>query len=325
MLLKQVRKGILTLIPGVGRILPKGRTGGTSSALYSYGVWLKHLTIAWENGLRSIPNTVAELGPGDSLGTGIAAMLSGVNNYYALDVTEFSNPETNVKIFDDLVDIFKSRSSRPVKGWPDFDQYLDSRLFPSHILTEPILSSALSEHRLQQIRGALATPGSVQDGISIKYMVPWSSPDIIEPNSVDFALSHSVLEHVNDVDLTYSALRRWLRPGGFMSHNIDFSCHDLAKEWNGHWKLPEWLWTLIRGKRTWLINREPCSTHLRCIKREGFEIVCALEFLRTDGIQREQLGVKWKSISDNDLCCAELFVQARCPSATPMRGSDSQS
>jgi len=75
-----VVKGLLTLVPGISGILPKPGTGGTNSALYCYEVWLKHLTMLWENGMRFLPNTLAELGPGDSLGVGPAAMLSGINN-----------------------------------------------------------------------------------------------------------------------------------------------------------------------------------------------------------------------------------------------------
>ena len=116
MKMRPVVKGLLTFIPGMQRILPKGAGGDTDSAYYCYGVWLKHLTLLWENGLRSMPNTIAELGPGDSLGIGLAALLCGANNYYALDVKEYSHIETNLKIFDELVALFKSHAKRPIKG-----------------------------------------------------------------------------------------------------------------------------------------------------------------------------------------------------------------
>jgi len=60
-----------------------------------YEVWLKHPTLLWENQLQAIPNTVAELGPGDSLGVGLAALLSGASKFYVLDVVLFANQTRN--------------------------------------------------------------------------------------------------------------------------------------------------------------------------------------------------------------------------------------
>ena len=83
-----------------------------------------------------MPLTLAELGPGDSIGIGLSAMLSGVDNYYALDVVEYSNTEFNLKIFDELVELFKGRAAGPGNGWPDYSQHLNKHRFPNHILTE---------------------------------------------------------------------------------------------------------------------------------------------------------------------------------------------
>ena len=67
MRLAPVIKGAATYIPGLYKMMAKQQTGGTDTAAYCYGVWLKHLTLLWANGLRTIPDTIAELGPGDSL------------------------------------------------------------------------------------------------------------------------------------------------------------------------------------------------------------------------------------------------------------------
>ncbi len=76
MRLTPIVKGAATYISGLYKMRAKRRTGGTDTAAYCYDVWLKHLTLLWANGLRTIPDTIAELGPGDSLGTGLAALLS---------------------------------------------------------------------------------------------------------------------------------------------------------------------------------------------------------------------------------------------------------
>jgi hypothetical protein len=52
---------------------------------------------------------------------------------------------------------------------------------------------------------------------------------------VDLIVSQAVLEHVDDLENTYDAFAQWLRPGGRMSHEIDFHSRGLTMPWNGHW------------------------------------------------------------------------------------------
>ena len=281
MKIRPVAKGLLTFIPGMQRILPKGRTGGTNSARYCHELWLKHLAALQAGGMRSTPDTLAELGPGDSIGVGIAALLSGTNRYYALDVVRFSDAGFNLKIFDELVASFKARAA------------------------------SLPENRIPLIRDALMSPGSEHQGVMIKYMVPWSDEQVIEPESIDVILAHAVLEHVVDLERTYRALSLWLKPGGMISLQIDFTSHGTSEKWNGYRAYSETLWKMIMGRRPFLINRQPCSVHMDCLKRNGFEIVSLSRVDRHDGITRSQLSSRWKDISDDDLVCSDIFVQAR--------------
>jgi len=196
MRLTPIVKGAATYIPGLYKMRAKRRTGGTDTAAYCYDVWLKHLTLLWANGLRTIPDTIAELGPGDSLGTGLAALLSGVNHYYALDVMHYANMPRNLLIFEQLVTLFQQHAGRPTKGWPDYDQYLDANLFPSHILTASVLEMTLAPDRLAAIRAALVHPSPDADGRSYGF------GDWAKPNK---ALKRP---------LTQASLRctRWLKP-----------------------------------------------------------------------------------------------------------------
>lgn len=309
--IRPLAKGLLTFIPGMPRVLRARATGGTDCASYCYAVWLKHLTLLWENGMRSIPKTLAELGPGDSLGVGLAAMLCGVDRYFALDVVRHSCSEINLKIFDELVALFRSRAARPAKGWPDFDKYLDDQLFPSHILRAERLAASLSEKRIESIRSLLEHSERRSDAMTIQYMVPWTEDSVIAKESVDVILSHSVLEHVVDIEKTYQALHSWLKPNGMMSHQIDFASHGLSETWNGYRAHSELLWKMMMGKRPYMINREPHSAHIDLMVKNGFRIICDLTTHRTDGIQRSELSDHWKGISEEDLTCSEAFIQAR--------------
>src|SRR5688500_2028997 len=107
-----VAKGMATFIPGVTR-LACGGSGGTDSPRYCYAVWLRHLARLAEAGFdTSFPN-VAELGPGDSLGIGLCAVLTGSRRYFAFDAKAHARTETNRQTLAELVDLFTRRESIP--------------------------------------------------------------------------------------------------------------------------------------------------------------------------------------------------------------------
>lgn len=94
---------------------------------------------------------MAELGPGDSLGIGLAALISGTARYHALDVFEYANIERNIRIFEELVELFRRREKILVDDESDFYD------FPSHILDENRLRDSLAEKRLERIRHSILT------------------------------------------------------------------------------------------------------------------------------------------------------------------------
>ena len=74
MKVKHLIKGVVKSLPGIDIVYNfHQNTGGTDSVRYCYSVWLRHLVLAYENGYKKIPERVAELGPGDSLGIGLSA------------------------------------------------------------------------------------------------------------------------------------------------------------------------------------------------------------------------------------------------------------
>jgi hypothetical protein len=305
-----VARGLLTYLPALNDLVPEKAAGGaTHSALYCYGVWLKHLTMLRAHGLRQIPDTVAELGPGDSLGVGLCALLSGANHYVGLDVIKHSKSERNQLVFGQLSNMFRDRMPNVDKGWPHFSAYLDERGFPSHILTEELLERTLQPERIEAIRRAIANPW-MKSTITAEYKAPWFDPGVIEENTVDLVVSQSVLEHVVDLRGTYAALYQWLRPGGWMSHQVDFKCHGLTKSWNGYRACSEAMWKLVLGKRPFMINRHPPSEHLRLLQEAGFKLVHHEKYLRKDGIRRQELAPRWASISDDDLNSSGLYFIA---------------
>ena len=98
-----------------------------------------------------------------------------------------------------------------------------------------------------------------RSGIFFEVSAPWMQSNVVQRHSVDWVFSHSVLEHVDDLAGTYYAIAKWLKLKGYATHLIDFYSHNLTHEWNGHWALSEAVWSVIRGKTPYLLNRCWCD------------------------------------------------------------------
>jgi len=303
-------KGLACYVPGLRRL--SGGTGGTNSARYCYSVWLRHLVMASRHGLGAVPESVAELGPGDSLGTGVAALLSGASRYCALDLIAFANPQMNLRIFDELVELFRRRAPIPDQAeLPALKPLLDLYDFPHHLVTQEVLDWALAAPRVAAIRRAIASPADAAGGeVRVAYRAPWHDAKVIEPGAVDMVFSQSVLQHVDDLETTYAALHAWLKSGGIMTHQVGFGCHGTAQEWNGHWAYGDWAWKIMRGGRPYLTNRQPHSVHVGLFRKHGFEIVCDVRRTETSGIGRDRLARRFRDMSDEDLTTMSAFIIA---------------
>jgi hypothetical protein len=271
---------------------------------------MRHLVMAGRAGLDTDPRTVAELGPGDSMGIGLSALISGADHYYALDAKPHVVAALNRSVCEELIGFFERRMPIPdALEFPLTAPRLDSYEFPSDILTEARLARTLAPRRLDLIRRAVAGQSVTNREITIAYMAPWDDDAVIRPGEVDMVLSQAVLEHVEHVPETYKALRRWISPRGFMSHSIDFKSHGVAREWNGHWTIPAALWRVVRGNRPYLLNRLPLSRHVAAIKDARFAVVRS--FVREmDPLPRVELAPDFTYLTDTDLSASGVFVQA---------------
>lgn len=311
MSVKPIFKGLLTWVPGVQRAFYDRNAGGaTASAKYCYGVWLKHLSLLWRSGLRSIPHTVLELGPGESLGTGLAALLSGAERYAAVDAVRHASVASTRPVLRELTTMFQTREPRPVKGWPDYDGELDARLFPSSILTDENLARTLKPSRVAQIGAAVERLDSELQRPMVRYAT-WGEPEPLGAGEADLIFSHVVMSVVDNVDRIYGHCARWLKPGGWMSHQIDLTSLGVTDEWNGHLRYSDAAWAAVAGRRPLFVNRERASTHVRLLEKNGFEVITDLRKIASGGITRDELAPRWRDISDEDLNCNTAFIIAR--------------
>lgn len=291
---------------------PPVGTGGTVSARYCYSVFMRHRVIAAQYGMTGTPRSVVELGPGDSLGIGLMALLTGSEQYIAIDAVRHASPESNLAVFDELVTLLKSRAPIPFDGeCAVIRPELSHHAFPHDLFSDGSLALALAPERLEKLKKLLLTP---EEGDAIQYFAPFGEMSTIQPESIDWIFSQAVLEHVDRLTETYKHCFRCLKPGSVMTHQVDFQCHETAPEWNGHWRYPQWLWTLMRGRRPWFINRLPHSVHLQMQMQAGFELCAEMLQEKPSEITRGQLASQFKFLTDQDMSTAgALFVVMKAP------------
>jgi hypothetical protein len=217
-----------------------------------------------------------------------------------------------------LIELFARRAPIPNDHeFPYVKPKLDSYEFPHEALPEQLLAETLSDTRLQAIRRAvreIRTGGAeVIAPPVVKYHPEWVLASAEPDEQLDLVFSQAALEHADNLWATHWTMYRWVRPGGFVSHHIDFTSHDFAQDWNGHWTYSDFVWSLIVGRRAYAINREPCSAHLKLLAAAGFHVVSSDRSTADSRISPHNVAARFSGLTEQDLITTNLFVQARRP------------
>jgi hypothetical protein len=280
----------------------------------SYGIWLKHLALSRPYRAHIVPRIVAELGPGLSLGAGLAALICGAERYIALDVVRFAKIAQVLPIFDRLVAMF-SRRQQPhnASGFPSYEAALDASGFPSCLLTDDHLDRMLNSARIARLRDDLQmfVRSGGRESVYIDYIAPWKVQEVLHQGRIDFLFSHTVLQHVESLDDIWKQIGLLLRPDGVCSHQISFDSHGTSTAWNGHWAYPQVVWRVALGRKTFLINREPFSRHLNAAAVSGLKVVGAMRLRDSGGIERAAVAREWQCIDDDDLATRGAMLVAQ--------------
>lgn len=124
-------------------------------------------------------------------------------------------------------------------------------------------------------------------------------------NTVDFAYSRAVLEHVDDLDATIADFSTALGPGGITAHQVDLGSHGLHESNSLDFLVwPRWLWWLMySGKgapNRWRLDRYRAAiekTELRDVRVEPVRRAPVEEVKSVRPLLPKQLT----AISDDDL------------------------
>jgi SAM-dependent methyltransferase len=280
---KAIIKAVIKKLPLVKR-LRTYKTRGSDEAQYCYDIWLRHLSKYYAH-LNKAPSIVAELGPGDSIGVVLAALITGADKVYAFDVMNNCNTELNLLIFDQLVELFRNKAKIPgPKKYPRVIPFLDHYDFPSDIISDTDLDKLLHPERILRIRQEISDlEVNNYKSSMIIYQAPWNNLDPVAKGTVDLILSQAVMEHVLDIEKSYEAMYEWLKPGGAISHSIDFKCHDMSTVWNGHWFYEQMEWSLVQDDEGPAINRTSYLDHVKRVESLGFDLIVQVTNQRKDG------------------------------------------
>lgn len=303
-----ILKGAATYIPWLYRA-ESGSTGGSATGRYCYSAWLRHMRVLSNANASIACERVAELGPGDSIGIGLAAMLTGASHLESLDVVRYASAGRNRKILAELVQLFRNRESIPdATEFPQLQPRLQSYAFPSDLLPDALLAGTMEASRIQRIERAI--DGTASD-VSVVYRVPWYEQAAEAGEKLDLVYSQAVLEHVEDLATTHARLAARMQPGGVACHVIDFRSHCITPAWDGHLQYPPRLWRLVKGRRPYLLNRAAPSDHLRALESAGFRILAADRVFLEPTMPPRKLARIYRGRSADDRRTGTMTVVAR--------------
>jgi SAM-dependent methyltransferase len=300
-------RGIASSLPVIGERMINLRSGGSSSTRYCYSVWLRHWLRLREVDEKKPVQAIAEIGPGDSLGTGICALLLGASKYLAIDVQSAANQDMNRRILKEMVEILQRCERIP-------DEREFPRLYPAlsnYDYPKRLVQTADIRKIEKRIELALREMNSVNKSNKMIGYYTINEVAAIGRGSIDFLFSQAVMCYPDDLEKMYAYCWEIMKPGGIMAHTIPCDCVGTTKHWNGHYSVKKWQWRLAKGKRPCFISRTPGSRHLQLISKAGFEILRAEKRFRSDGINRPQLAAEYAWLSDEDLQTCGVYVMAR--------------
>jgi hypothetical protein len=225
-------------------------------------------------------------------------------------VVRHASVATTAPLLEPMTELFRRRAACPPNGFPDYSAVLNAGQFPSQILTDERLDHALAPARLAELAKAVNRLDADEQHPWLRYDTRCNG-DLKTDGSADLLFSHVVLDLIEDLEGIYQRLALWVKPGGWMSHLIDFTSHKITRAWNGHLQYSDAMWRIIMGQRPFFLNRASLSRHVALSDKYGFDVVCVQRLPREGAIERSRLAPRFCDISDDDLNCFLGFIAAR--------------
>lgn len=274
--LRMAAKMMISRLPvgyGTWRRLALFRHGRMEDPAYALGVFRQHYQRYLAAGGRPDGYSLLELGPGDSMSTALIAHVHGAKEVLLVDAVAAARQNT--------------------------EPY---RLLANHLETHD--GHRIPPSALESCDALLASCNAryLTDGLVALRNLPSAS--------VDFILSHAVLEHVRreEFEVHLLELHRILRTGGIMSHRIDFKDH-LGGALNNLRFSSRWWESPLFVRSGFYTNRLRASELLGMLRDSGFECrIVKQDIWPHPPIRRSQLFEEFARLADDDLRISGLDV-----------------
>ena len=273
-MLKAVGKGLITFVPGATNFIDKRKKKSrhsSSNAEFAYSLWLSALVFLYENNIKANLSKIGEIGNGGSLGLAFCAILTGSQRYYDLEFYDNINISEQLLLLDEIAQLFQNKT--PIRKFDSINIKIKNYNFPADI----VLSEREQLLIIEQLKTEIKS-GFVNSKL-ISIIDNWESAPSL---ALDFVFSRAVMEHVKNPSEIYASIKKHLKEGSYMFHDIELHSHGISKQINGHLQIKTFWYRIIVGKRPFLLNRWTFSDHLNEIKKQGFFPVITDRVMKLD-------------------------------------------
>jgi len=248
------------------------RHGNPHDMLQYIDKFIKHFNLAFPSH-KPVDFVCLELGPGDSIATGIIAHSFGAKKTYLIDVAEFATKD--IEYYKSFVELLKKKNIKTldISNIISFDQLLEK--FNIIYLKEGL-------HSLEKL------------------------PD----KSLDFIFSHSAVEHVklNELPIIINETRRLITEAGRISHNIDLMDH-LEYSLNSL-RFSEKIWEgQLFSNSGFYTNRLRYSQIIQLFESSGFNIIYKdYGVWKTIPVEKKYLHKSFQKLNKEDLLIRTMHI-----------------
>jgi len=247
------------------------KLGDMMNPKYSLQVFASHLKHSNFNPKNSV---ILEIGPGDSISTGITAWSMGAKRSILIDKGNYATKD--IIKYKKLIQILKNSGYKKANKLEECDSF-NELLKTANIV---YLNKGLDSLRE------------------------------LESNSIDFCFSQAVLEHIflEEFKDYISELYRVLKPGGLCSHEVDLKDH-LGKSLNSL-RFSTVIWESNLFKRSgFYTNRLRCYQLKKIFQMSGFYILkIQLNKWKRIPVKRKWLFKDFKTLNEEELLTKELYI-----------------